>query len=54
MAKGIRRIGAERGGGMSCISFVILYQIRLFRARRFSRLEPAAAPGDPLAGVTMK
>src|SRR6266540_958683 len=38
MASGIRRVAAGRGGEISGISFVILYQIRLCRAEDYGRV----------------
>src|SRR5437667_12098579 len=38
MASGIRRVVAGRGGEISGISFVILYQIRLCRAEDYGRV----------------
>src|SRR6266849_2891502 len=37
MASGIRRVAADRGEGVSGISFVILYQIRLCSAEYYGR-----------------
>jgi hypothetical protein len=43
MAIGIRRVATGREGGISGISFVILYQLRLCRAEDYGRV--TAEPG---------
>jgi hypothetical protein len=51
--KGSRRLAGGRGGGISGISFVILYQIRLCRAFYYGRPRKRTANGLGFADVTV-
>src|SRR5882757_4100504 len=44
MASGIRRVATDRGEGVSGISFVILYQIRLCSAEYYGRDRATVSP----------